>query len=203
MTEMEHSIQIDYALSKSEVYMHTAQALLLHSAVPLMFLTAVESPDRKISSTHELPSWVPDWTTRQTVATVAIQEWYIQFSADRGTLEGYTVLREWYSKIMAQQQFPSRHTSGIPKAPKTLPLLGTYLAVVTRTSVANLIQASYKDKIKLIEYDKDPSKWRKTFNRSQRTLDKEVESKSMMVTNSSWGPWWAEVGDIIVVLIYS
>ncbi|KAH6723599.1 hypothetical protein BKA61DRAFT_727461 [Leptodontidium sp. MPI-SDFR-AT-0119] len=52
---------IDYNMSKRATYTATMQSIFERDALLL-----VESPQRPISS-MELPSWVPDWTTQQTL----------------------------------------------------------------------------------------------------------------------------------------
>lgn len=75
-------IPMDYKCSKRAVYLCTARMLRLHSGL-LSVLLAVESPDRSVMSGLVLPSWVPDWTTKQMLVPRFIEELASEFSANR------------------------------------------------------------------------------------------------------------------------
>jgi hypothetical protein len=174
-------IPIDYKCSKRAVYLRTTRMLRLHSSL-LSVLLAVESPDRPIASRPELPSWVPDWTTKQMLVPRFIEELANEFSANRGL----SVTDVSYS-------------TGSP-SPNILIIRGLYVGVVTGTHVAPLLHdGDTDDKIKLIRYDRNPQK-RHNISPSRLTPWPAPDaSATVNLSNTSWGPWWAEVGDIIVV----
>jgi hypothetical protein len=111
-----------------------------------------------------------------------IEELASEFSANRGL----SVTDVHYSS-----PFPS---------PNILAIKGLYIGIVTGTYVTPLLHdGDTDDRIKLIRYDRDPRK-RHTLSPSQLEPWPAPDApKVVSLSNTSWGPWWAEVGDIIVV----
>lgn len=77
-------ILVDYRLSKGQVFLQMGRQLLEKT---LLILIWTDSPQREICGTDEgaeLPSWVPDWTTKLSLLTKAINNQYSYFGADKG-----------------------------------------------------------------------------------------------------------------------
>jgi hypothetical protein len=176
-----YGIPIDYKCSKRAVYLRTARMLRLHSGL-LSMLLAVESLDRPVVSGPVLPSWVPDWTTKQMLVPRFIEELASEFSANRAL-----------SVTDVQYSSPS-------PSPNILVIKGLYVGVITGMHVTPLLHdGDADDKIKLIRYDRSPYK---RHNLSPSQLEPWLApnaSEAVNLSNTSWGPWWAEIGDIIVV----
>jgi hypothetical protein len=173
-------IPIDYKASKRAVYLRTARMLRLHSGL-LSVLLAVESPDRPVASGRILPSWVPDWTTRQMLVSRFMEELACEFSANRGL----TVTDVQYS---------------CSPSPNILIVKGLCVGIVTGTHVTKILRdGGADDMIKLITYDRAPQKRHHLSASELPPWPSPGESKSVTLSNTSWGPWWAEIGDIIVV----
>jgi hypothetical protein len=174
-------IPIDYKCSKRAVYIRTARSLRLHSGL-LSVLLAVESPDRPVASGPVLPSWVPDWTTKQMLVPRFIEELASEFSANRGL----SVTDVNYSS-------PS-------PSPNILVIKGLFVGVVTGTHITPLLRdGDADDRIKLIRYDRNPQKRHNLSPSQLEPWPASDASEAVDLSNTSWGPWWAEVGDIIVV----
>jgi hypothetical protein len=62
---------IDYAASKHTIYTNMMKVLLEAQYRSLLWL---DSPDHPITS-EELPSWVPDWTTDQSIYARSLLWW--------------------------------------------------------------------------------------------------------------------------------
>lgn len=171
------SISIDYTCSKRALYTATTQQLL---RVSLEALFAVESPDRSISLAHELPSWVPDFSTRNHVIAEAALLNFDDFSASP---EGPDIM------------FSSRPYGDI------LILIGVYVAIVNgvyETEANSTSQTEDHRVVRLITYNADPALRYKLTTKNPRPL---TRRKKVAPTpwNTSWGPYWVEVGDIIIV----
>ena len=173
-------IPIDYKCSKRAAYIRTARMLRLHSGL-LSVLLSVESPDRPIASGPRLPSWVPDWTTKQMLAPRFIEELAGEFSANRGL----SVTDVSYSSASL--------------SPNILIIKGLYVGVVAGTHATFILHdGDTDDKIKLIRYDRNPH-IRHNLSPSQLSPWPSPDASTPVnLSNTSWEPWWAEVGDIIV-----
>jgi len=174
-------IPIDYKYSKRAVYLRTARMLRLHSGL-LSMLLAVESPDRPVVSGPVLPSWVPDWTTKQMLIPRFIEELASEFSANRGL-----------SVTDVQYSSPSPSSN-------ILVIKGLYIGVITGMHVTPLLHdGEADDKINLIRYDRSPYKRHNLSPSQLEPWPPPGVSEAVNLSNTSWGPWWAEIGDIIVV----
>lgn len=173
-------IPVDYKASKRAVYLRTARMLRLHSGL-LSVLLAVESPERPVASGPVLPSWVPDWTARQMLVSGFVEELACEFSANRGL----AVTDVQYS---------------MSALPNILIIKGIYIGIVTGTHVTKLLHDGDKDDmIKLITYDRSTHMRHTLSSTELPAWPAPDDLKAVNLSNTSWGPWWAEIGDIIVL----
>jgi hypothetical protein len=179
MASDNRGIQVDYNTSKNEVYLQTAMSIIFSSSNLKFALAAVESPDRPISA-GELPSWVPDWTTKQSLAAFFVHG-----------------LGECFDAYQDSVRDRFHDDKGILISPDKgiLTLRGVYVATVTHTHITELIYDIPPDLVKLIRYDRELS----MCGRLPGLGIWPTEAESVTVMNTSWGPWWTEVGDIIIV----
>jgi hypothetical protein len=177
---------IDYTASKSELYI-SVMTLFLQYKIFSSFLL-VESPHRPITS-EALPSWVPDWTTDQSLCARAI------FMAS-------TVSAISAAGNKTSNEFETRNEGGFTVEDDILNLFGVYVGVVTRVFTSNLeftwekhIQdwkkASHTT-MRLFQYDQNA-------NGGDHLIPKDLHSQSGDMYNTSWGPFWVESGDIIII----
>ncbi|KAH7350697.1 heterokaryon incompatibility protein-domain-containing protein [Rhexocercosporidium sp. MPI-PUGE-AT-0058] len=200
MAKAEYTIPIDYrtreegGFSTGDIYTITTRQMLTRV---LMVLLWVESPDRNIASNLDngtLPSWVPDYTTKQPLTTRTMHTTYDYFSADKGFPGGLS----------------SKNTD--PSLPNNHPLFvvrGIYVACITNTHytyvIGNwIVKDDFKDfhLLKLIQYDRNPSLRIGTVEGKGGFLPQTSNGKPTLdisFENTSWGPCKAEVGDIIIV----
>jgi len=184
MAALKYGIPIDYNTTKRTIFTLTMHALLPTSPNPFLW---VESPDRPISTSDsdtDLPSWVPDWTTRQTlfVQTMAAYSNFSSFDASR-------------SKTNHMKYKPRRKVANFTNNF----MRGIYVGVITAVHTVHIWKDSSRaayDTIKLINYDRDPKK-------RNDLVDDDVASSETPLGEMripSWGPYWGKVGDIIAVI---
>jgi hypothetical protein len=129
-----------------------------------------------------LPSWVLDWTTKQMLVPRFIEELASEFSANRGL-----------------SVTDVRYSSPSP-SPNSFVIKGLYVGVVTGTHVVPLFHdGDVDDKVKLIRYDRNPYKRHKLSPSQLEPWPAPDAPEAVNLSNTSWGPWWVEMGDIIVV----
>ncbi|PMD41902.1 HET-domain-containing protein [Hyaloscypha variabilis F] len=183
MAALKYSIPIDYNATKRTIFTLTMHALLPTSPNPFLW---VESPDRPILSSiseTDLPSWVPDWTTQQTlfVQTMTAYSYFSSFDASRS--------RTNYMKYRPRakiQTFDHNFMEGV------------YVGVVSAVHTAHIWEDSHRapyDTIKLINYDRNPERRHVVIEDNAASLETPLERMAI----PSWGPYWGKVGDIIVV----
>jgi hypothetical protein len=173
----EYEQLIDYELSKEETYAAT-MTFLLTSGTGITSLLQVESPERLITA-EGLPSWVPGWSTQQAV----IAKTMIFLSLDFHSCKDFSMMYEYNNRRMSISN-------------GTLIIPGIYIGLITHISVAELeFEAKSLDYrlLKLFKYNQDSS-------RALHALASEADATSPMdMYNSSWGPDWAERGDVIII----
>jgi hypothetical protein len=184
MAALKYSIPIDYNATTRTIFTLTMHALLPTSPNPFLW---VESPDRPISlptSETDLPSWVPDWTTRQTliVQTMTAYSHLSSFDASRS--------KENHMKYRLRGKFENFDHNFME---------GVYVGVVTAVHTVHIWEDSQRapyDTIKLINYDCNPAKRHVVIEDSATSLETPLERMGI----PSWGPYWGKVGDIIAVV---
>jgi hypothetical protein len=173
----EYEQLIDYELSMEETNAATMTSLLT-SGTGLNSLLHVECPERLITA-EGLPSWVSDWSTQQGIVAKTMS----LISPGFRTCKGSNYMHEYNNKRMS-----------ISNGTLTIP--GIYIGLITHVSVVELnLEAKSLDyrSLKLFKYNQDPSRdlcaW----------ASEEDTTSPMDMYNSSWGPHWAERGDVIIV----
>jgi hypothetical protein len=130
------TIRADYSASKRTVYIDAARSML---AQPLLF---VESLDRPVASDGELPSWVPDFTTRRQAISTMMNT--IKFHADSGL--SHNNYRQAYCHLRNPPPYEGRHC---------LRLIGIYVGVITgvvATHITSSLSKMGDDRIKLFTW---------------------------------------------------
>jgi hypothetical protein len=211
-------IPVDYKASKKAVYVRTARMLRLLSGL-LSVLLAVESPDRPIEQNQDLPSWVPDWTTKQMLISRFMEELSFEFSANDGLS-----ISDIPSLPPSPYHSPESDALPVPvsnpNSPYILPLHGIYVGIIMGTYISTLMHDSTSttmcssssssapsdDHIKLITYSRSPAhRFTEPVILSKHHPWPPPPSPSPSqphlpnLANTSWGPWHAKVGDIIIV----
>lgn len=201
MAQPEYNIPIDCGtretggMSTGDIFTITTRQMLTRV---LMVLLWVESPSRKIASSvdnENLPSWVPDFTTKQSLTARTMHTSYNYFSAD-------VVFPGGMSEKNSDPSLPPNHPLFVVRGSYVGCITGThYTCVLGRDSIAKGYFPDFH-LLKLIRCDQNPilrggkveskeSSWSGT-PKSRLTSDISFE-------NSSWGPCKAEIGDIIIV----
>ena len=184
MTVSEYDIPIDYRLSKREIYICTTRCLLKNILLCLLW---VESPERPISLNRELPSWVPDFTTRQSFLTLAMNSGVTYFCADRG--------------------FPAAQVAYNMSASAdsdTFVLRAIQIATIISiqdTRMTNDPALEGNDNLRLIKYEKShtrqPQEPGNAMSNYKPLVDSHIDPANFKST--SWGPHHCKVGDLIIV----
>jgi hypothetical protein len=92
------------------------------------------------------------------------------------------------------------HYSSASPSPNILVIKGLYVGVITGTHIAPLLHdGDTDDKIKLIRYDRNPHNRHNLSPPQLEPWPAPDVSAPVNLSNTSWGPWWALVGDIVVV----
>jgi hypothetical protein len=176
------NIPIDYTSPTDELYTNTMKQLLRESRKNALLL--VSSHERPISG-KALPSWVSDWTTSLSLVARTMYSVASGFDAPRSSN-----MKPAHSLVSFDDN--------------TLVLQGRPIGVVTRTSFSDVVfglgelENEYHDKLKLFKYEQHPSlKQPGDQILPDDTLD--TADPPMTMKNSSWGSYWAETGDIIIV----
>lgn len=148
----------------------------------LISLLWVESPQRPITG-NELPSWVPDWTTEQSLCA-----WSILAASTLGSAISYVAGDK-------NNALETIKRVGFSFEEDALVLSAVYIGVVTCVSTYNLQFASRNENqqmMKLFDY-----------GQVQKELDEsvtpEVHTQVRNIYNTSWGPFWVERGDITII----
>lgn len=166
----------------SRLYTQVARSLLKKVLIILLW---IESPQRPILyQGASLPSWVPDYQTKQSTFPE------LQFG--------------FQGRFRADDSFPA-----VPQEPRfrqaaddeTLLLRGIYIGVVTGIYDARFTDKDSsvgKDGVRLITYDSRPeSRYTERNSISQPKLSGDQLD---LVRYTSWGPCHAEIGDLIIVV---
>lgn len=176
-------VTVDYARSLEDVYIDTAGCLLLG-----LSLLWVESPNRPITA-RSLPSWVPDWTTVQNPTQKAMAMYSVNWNAS-----AYKGARDDPMRIASTKDYG--YYDG-----KKLCFDGVYVGVVSRVKIVYPefdVDHPQDWRFNLFKYSRDPAmrhyKWP-----AMGTNDDGPEYQKMTMRNSSWGPYWVKLGDVIVV----
>ena len=179
MTKKEYDIKIDYKRSKSDLYTEVARLLLSRVLVILLW---VESPSREVQPGLELPSWVPDFTTEQTLVPRCMHSTYVKFDADQNLSNG-----------KAGHEI---HSDG-----RTLILKGIYVGRITGTLISRITAGLFLqgyDEVNLLRYDRNPAMRFEMAPPSPWPFDAE-DRKTITFENTTWGPCKSQLGDIIIV----
>jgi hypothetical protein len=175
MSTNEYAIEPNYRMSKEVLYTRVARHMLARVLLVLMW---VESPDREITS-DGLPSWVADYTTRQSHTTLAMNARWAAFSAN--------------------QNFPPPAAEGADEPhlgqsleDRTLLVRGIRVGTLTEVRDVRITvdpELDGEDSVRLFSY--------KSAGRLH-SIDNEDGTEGSF-RNSSWGPCKAAAGDLIVV----
>jgi hypothetical protein len=175
---------IDYTASEREIYTRVIKLLLPLELADTPWLL-VESPHRPVNS-KELPSWVPDWMTDQSIGGRLIY-----FAS---TISGISATRNEPSnkmKIRRESAFTIEEDTGI------LALSGVFVGVVTAVHTFNLEynwEESSKNTMGLFQYSLDANR-----EAHHNLIPKIPWDQSRNMYNTSWGPFWVETGDLIII----
>ncbi|KAH8590700.1 hypothetical protein B0O99DRAFT_691259 [Bisporella sp. PMI_857] len=80
MALKEYAIPVDYNMSKRKLYTRVARSLFRRVLIPLLW---VESHNRPVTSTGDIPSWVPDYTIKQGFIPRSYVSTHTNFYADK------------------------------------------------------------------------------------------------------------------------
>jgi hypothetical protein len=166
---------IDYKLSKEEAYA-TIMTFLLIRGDDFNSLLQVESPKRRLTA-EGLPSWVPDWSVQQAVVAKTMNLCSSGFHPCKGS--DFSIIHKRMS---------------INNGMLTIP--GIYIGLITNVAVVELdFEAKPLDYrlLKLFQYNQDLPR------DSHARASEDNTASSMDMYNSSWGPHWAERGDVIII----
>ncbi|KAJ9151264.1 HET-domain-containing protein [Pleurostoma richardsiae] len=173
-------VKPDYSLTKEEVYLSVTRKFLQGSTHPFLM---VESVNREIRSTPEMPSWAPDFSDRQRVFPRLMWLYYKAFSANR--FDPRQVRKAFGPSKLKARSIVLRSV-----------LAATITGVFRTGAVPNETREEYK--IALIRYDRRPTSYHRRDNPDPWPAVEEG-GEEISWKNTSWGPYRAEVGDIIIV----
>jgi len=173
-------VKIDYGISVRELYTQIARSFLKKVLTILLW---VESPERPVQLHGAgLPSWVPDYQTKQTTFARIQAGFQYHFRADGD-----------FPLVAQEPRFRQAADD------ETLLLRAIYVAVVTGIHDARFTDVDSfvgKDGVRLITYDLRPeSRYKEPKSFSQPSWD-----RPGLVRYTSWGPCHAEIGDFIIVV---
>lgn len=181
-----HKISIDYTLSKRTLYTTVARAFISNSLIPLLL---VESHNRPVVRDQELPSWVTDYTIKQGLVARAHISCVSSFHADAG-----------FPSTELEPRFLDAKDSEV------LVLRGIYVAVITgvyESRITNDEDIQGDDYLKLIRHDENEEMRHHQFSSGPpspwQAEDPQTGAPLISHCNTSWGPIFCEVGDIIIV----
>lgn len=180
-----YEIPVDYNISKGDLYTFVTRQLLKNILLVLLW---VESPDRLVPSGEaNLPSWVPDFTTRQTFVSRALYSTYTYFHADAN-----------FPQLPPDTQEPRILDS---PSSKILVLRGLRVGVVTwrcDTRFTKEADLEGEDSVCLIQYAPHP----KTLELGSLSVPIAIHSEEQETANTfhntSWAPIHTMEGDIII-----
>ncbi|KAF4629987.1 hypothetical protein G7Y89_g8156 [Cudoniella acicularis] len=177
-------IKIDYNASKECVYTMAMKSLLNSEKNALLF---VESPERTIDDS-QLPSWVPDWTKPQDKILRFMNYVAGGFDASR------------VGNKLAEQN-PERLAMFSIMADNMLVTSGVYIGTVDRigwgctgSAAADLLSGSTR----LFTYVYQTDRHHEPGTKRKSVECQELEESRTML-NTNWGPFWMEVGDIVIL----
>jgi hypothetical protein len=173
-------VGINYGISVRKLYTQIACSFLKKVLTILLW---IESPERPVQLHGAgLPSWVPDYQTKQITFPRIQAGFQYHFCADKDF------------PPVAQEPRLRQATDD-----ETLLLRGIYIAVVTGIHDARITDVDSfagKDGVRLITYDLRPeSRYKETKSFPQPSWD-----QPDLVRCTSWGPCHAEIGDFIIVV---
>jgi hypothetical protein len=172
----EYAIEPDYSLSKEVLYTKLARRMMKNVMYVLLW---VESPQRKIGE-GKLPSWVPDHSTVQTYKTITMNQQWLKFAANRGF--------PLPSPGSAEEPHLSQDENDV-----TLVLRGIRVGEITEVRDAQISEYSPLEGdnvLRLLGYEASNVRY---------NIDADDGTPGTL-RNASWGPCYAEVGDIIIVV---
>lgn len=182
-----NDIPVDYRLSKEEIYTIVSRAFIRKNMIPLLL---AESEQKPVSSNSELASWVTDFTTKQGY----VQTYHIVCATKFNASKGFPVV-EMEPRLLD------------PLECKILRLRGIFVATITGVFQTRITQDEDLvgvDSVTLIRFSEDCKlRFRDFTTRPQppwKTRGAQEDSPIISHTNTSWGPIFSEVGDIIIVI---
>ncbi|CAG8971949.1 hypothetical protein HYALB_00003285 [Hymenoscyphus albidus] len=186
-TPARNDIPIDYKISKQKLYTIATRVFTREHIFPLLL---VESNQKPVSSTSELASWVIDFEMTQNLSQRKHFSIFTFFDASKG---------------FPPVEYEPRLFDSLDYT--VLPLRGIYVATVTgvfETHITNHRDLVDLDSLKLIRYSEEPQHRNRDFVEDPptpwQTHDQETGSAIISQGNTSWGPIYSDVGDIIVVV---
>ena len=185
----EYDIPIDYNISKRSLYTLVTRFLLSNILLVVLW---VESPEWDINAAGEgeegkerLPSWVPDFMTRQSAVTLAMNASYTCFSAGKG-----------FPAISEEPRFRQSRDC------ERLALRVLRVAVVRQTWDTRLTHDPIlegTDKVRLFTYELISDCDATAGREHDKPPVREQGDSEFSFQNTNWGPCHCEVGDVIVV----
>jgi hypothetical protein len=175
-------VEINYGISVRELYTQIARIFLKKVLIILLW---IESPERPVLQYGaSLPSWVPDYQTKQTMFPRVQFGFQGRFRADDG-----------FPAVAQEPRFRQAATD------ETLLLRGIYIAILTGTHDARFTDVDSfagNDRVRLITYDpRLESRYKEPRSLPQHQLSGD---RLDLVRHTSWGPCHAEIGDFIIVV---
>jgi hypothetical protein len=181
----DQDIKVDYGMTVETLYTNVQCAMLRES---LDALLEVKGPHRQVMPDQPdevvLPSWVVDYRQKRDVLMRTLLQ--TQFNASRG--------------LNLHPEQPKFHQVGNSML---LIVWGLYVGIiteVTETRLTDLEEYKSLDALKMFQYSRHPTDRFKHHSERSAACHASQSSPIHALLNNSWGPCYAAVNDIIVVI---